>query len=171
MAKEKIAAVPTLQVYQNLLDRAGGFYGSTSRRFTMTSQGNFDEFKKMKAAGIIMGVGTDTIGDASLMVPNSYIAELKWFVRGGYSVTDALKAGTIVNARLLDMGDELGAIEPGKLADIIIVGGRPDENLDDLAKVEQVIKDGQWLIVNGELATPRHVSTPLVKPSPPADVK
>src|SRR3546814_18861301 len=73
MAKKKIAAVPTLQVYQNLLDRAGGFYGSTSRRFTMTSQGNFDEFKKMKAAGIVMGIGTDTIGDASLMVPNSYI--------------------------------------------------------------------------------------------------
>ena len=171
MAKKKIAAVPTLQVYQNLLDRAGGFYGSTSRRFTMTSQGNFDEFKKMKAAGIVMGIGTDTIGDASLMVPNSYIAELKWFVRGGYSVTDALKAGTIVNARLLDMGDELGSIEPGKLADIIIIDGRPDENLDDLAKVEHVIKDGQWLIANGTLVTPRHVSTPLVKPSPPADVK
>ena len=86
-------------------------------------------------------------------------------------MTDALKAGTIVNARLLDMGDELGSIEPGKLADIIIVDGRPDENLDDLAKVEQVIKDGQWLIRDGELVTPRHVSTPLVKPSPPADVK
>lgn len=171
MAKKKIAAVPTLQVYQNLLDRAGGFYGSTSRRFTMTSQGNFDEFKKMKAAGIVMGIGTDTIGDASLMVPNSYIAELKWFVRGGYSRIDALKAATIVNARLLDMGDELGSIEAGKLADIIVVDGRPDENLDDLAKVEEVIKDGQWLIRDGELVTPRHVSTPLVKPSPPADVK
>lgn len=171
MAKKKIAAVPTLQVYQNLLDRAGGFYGSTSRRFTMTSQGNFDEFKKMKAAGIVMGIGTDSIGDASLMVPNSYIAELKWFVRGGYSVTDALKAGTIVNARLLDMGDELGSIEPGKLADIIVVDGRPDENLDDLSRVEHVIKDGQWLIENGRLVTPRHVSTPLVKPSPPADLK
>ena len=171
MAKKKIAAVPTLQVYQNLLDRAGGFYGSTSRRFTMTSQGNFDEFKKMKAAGIVMGIGTDTIGDASLMAPNSYIAELKWFVRGGYSVPDALKAGTIVNARLLDMGDELGSIEPGKLADIIVVDGRPDENLDDLARVEHVIKDGHWLIENGTLVTPRHVSQPLVKPSPPADVK
>jgi imidazolonepropionase-like amidohydrolase len=171
MAKKKIAAVPTLQVYQNLLDRAGGFYGSTSRRFTMTSQGNFDEFKKMKAAGIVMGIGTDSIGDASLMVPNSYIAELKWFVRGGYSVTDALKAGTIVNARLLDMGDELGSIEPGKLADIIVVDGRPDENLDDLSRVEHVVKDGQWLIENGRLVTPRHVSTPLVKPSPPADLK
>ena len=171
MAKKKVSAVPTLQVYQNLLDRAGGFYGSTSRRFTMTSQGNFDQFKKMKAAGIVMGIGTDTIGDASLMVPNSYIAELKWFVRGGYSVTDALKAGTIINARLLDMGDELGSIEPDKLADIIVVDGRPDENLDDLVRIDHVIKDGLWLIKEGELVTPRHVSQPLFKPSPPTDVK
>src|SRR3546814_17499709 len=109
----------------------------------------------MKAAGIVMGIGTDTIGDASLMVPNSYIAELKWFVRGGYSVTDALKAGTIVNARLLDMGDELGSIEPGKLADIILVNGRPAENPADFAKFEQVIKDGQWLTRAGERATTR----------------
>lgn len=171
MARGKIAAVPTLQVYQNLLDRAGGFYGSTSRRFTMTSQGNFDQFKKMKAAGIVMGVGTDTIGEASLMVPNSYIAELKWFVRGGYSPAEALKAATIVNARLLDMGDKLGSLEPGKLADIIIIDGRPDENLDDLARVDDVIKDGIHYVANGKLMVPRHVPQPLVKPSPPADVK
>src|SRR3546814_16661923 len=102
------------------------------------------------------------------MVPNSYIAELKWFVRGGYSVTDALKAGTIVNARLLDMGDELGSIEPGKLADIIIVNGRPDENLYDLAKVEQVINAGTWLIKDGEPAPPRHVPNTPLNPTPPA---
>lgn len=171
MAKKKIAAVPTLQVYQNLIDRAGGFYGSTSRRFTMTSQGNFDQFKKMKAAGIVMGVGTDSIGDASRMAPNSYIAELKWFVLGGYSIADALKAATSVNARLLDMDDQLGTIQPGKLADIIVVGGKPDENLDDLAHVEQVIKDGHWLVRDGIVVIPAHVSTPLVKPSPPAGVK
>lgn len=171
MARAKIAAVPTLQVYQNLLDRAGGFYGSTSRRFTMTSQGNFDQFKKMKSAGIVMGIGTDTIGEASMMVPNSYIAELKWFVRGGYSTTDALKAATIGNARLLDMGDKLGSLEPGKLADVIVVDGRPDENLDDLAHVNDVIKDGIHYIADGQLVLPRHAPQPLVKPSPPADVK
>lgn len=171
MARRKVEAVPTLQVYQNLLDRAGGFWGSTSRRFTLTSQGMFDVFKKMKAAGIVMGVGTDAIGDASQMVPNSYIAELKWFVRGGYTIPGALKAATIVNARLLDMGDELGSIEPGKLADVIVVDGRPDENLDDLARVEQVIKDGLWVVRDGAVTTPRHVPLPLVKPSPPADVK
>lgn len=164
MARENISAVPTLQVYQNLLNRAGGYYGSMSRRFTITSEGNFDVFRKMKAAGVVMGVGTDSIGQASEFAPNMYIAEFKWFVKGGYSVLEALKAATITNATLLDMDDKLGSLEAGKLADIIVVDGRPDENLDDLANIDIVIKDGLLLIQSGLLITPRHISVPNPPP-------
>lgn len=171
MARRRVASVPTLQVYQNVLDRSGGFYGSTSRRFTMTAQADFDVFRKMKAAGIVMGVGTDTIGDANKMVPNVFITELKWFVKGGYSIPQALQAATLTNATLLDMDDKLGSIEPGKLADIIVVDGQPDRNLDDLARIDMVIKDGIAMVRNGQVVTPRHVAAPLIKPSPPADVQ
>lgn len=171
MAKKRIAAIPTLQVYQNVIDRAGGFYGSTSRRFTMTSQSNFDMFKSMKAAGIVMGVGTDTIGDASRLIPNMYIAELKWFVKGGYSIPEALQAATLTNAKLLGMEDKLGSLEAGKLADIVVIDGRPDENLDDLARIDIVIKDGLVLVQSGMLVTPRHEAQPLAKPSPPDHVR
>lgn len=171
MARHKTASVPTLQVYQNLLDTAGGFYGSTSRRFTMTAQGNFDVFRKMKAAGIVMGIGTDTIGDANRTMPNNYIAELKWFVKGGYSIPAALQVATLVNARLLDMDDRLGSVEVGKLADVIVVDGRPDEDLDALHKIDIVIKDGLPLVRDGQVVTPRHVPAPLAKPSPPESVK
>jgi imidazolonepropionase-like amidohydrolase len=168
MARRRVAAVPTLQVYQNIFDRAGGYYGSTSRRFSMSSQANFDIFKKMRAAGIPMGVGTDTIGGAHQQIPSNYIAELKWFVKGGYSVAEALKAATITNAALLDMDDKLGSLEAGKLADLIVVDGRPDENLDDLLKIDVVIKDGQVLVRSGQVAIPRHVPTPP-RPAPRAD--
>lgn len=171
MAKHGTAAVPTLQVYQNVLDRSGGFYGSTSRRFTMTAQGDFDIFKKMKAAGIVMGVGTDTIGDANRMIPNVYIAELKWFVKGGYSIPAALQAATLINARLLDMGDRLGSIEPGKLADVIVIDGKPDEDLDALHRIDLVVKDGRVMVRGGAVVAERHVPVPLLKPSPPATVK
>ena len=100
-----------------------------------------------------MGVGTGSIGQASEFAPNMYIAELKWFVKGGYSVLEALKAATITNATLLDMDDKLGSLEAGKLADIIVVDGRPDENLDDLAN-----QDG--------LLHPRWRSIPPVKARP-----
>jgi imidazolonepropionase-like amidohydrolase len=171
MAKRKVSAVPTLQVYQNLLERSGGYYGSTSRRFSMTSQGNFDVFKKMKAAGILMGVGTDTIGGAHRQIPNTYIAELKWFVKGGYSIPEALKAATITSAKLLDMDDKLGSLAPGKLADVIVVDGKPDANLDDLQKIDIVIKDGQMVVRSGQVVTPRHVPVPLPKPAAPANTR
>lgn len=171
MARRKVASDPTLQVYQNVLDTTGGFYGSTSRRFTMTSQSNFDIFRKLKAAGVVMGVGTDTIGRVNQMTPNPYIAELKWFVKGGYTPAQALIAATKTNAELLAMGDKLGTLEPGKLADVLVVDGRPDENLDDLARVDHVFKDGRHWVAGGQVRLPRHVSAPLAKPSPPADTK
>lgn len=171
MARRKVASDPTLQVYQNVLDTVGGFYGSTSRRFTMTSQSNFDVFKKLKAAGVVMGVGTDTIGRVNQMTPNPYIAELKWFVKGGYTPAQALIAATKTNAELLAMGDKLGTLEPGKLADVIVVDGRPDENLDDLARVDHVFKDGRHWVAAGQVRLPRHVSAPLARPSPPAETK
>ncbi|WP_439533061.1 amidohydrolase family protein [Polymorphobacter sp.] len=171
MARQGVTAVPTLQVYQNVLDRSGGFYGSTSRRFSMTSQGNFDVFKKMKAAGIVMGVGTDTIGDAHRYIPNIFIAELKWFVKGGYSIPEALRAATMTNAKLLDMDDRLGSLEAGKLADILIVNGNPDQDLDALRQVDMVIKDGLLMVDKGKVVIPAHVPVPLPKPAPPADTK
>jgi imidazolonepropionase-like amidohydrolase len=171
MVKHKTGAIPTLQVYQNVFDQSGGYYGSTSRRFSMSPQGNFDIFKKMRAAGVVMGVGTDTIGGASRSIPNMYIAELKWFVKGGYSIPDALKAATITNAKLLDMDDKVGSLEVGKLADLVVVDGRPDENLDDLLKVDIVVKDGRLLVRGGQVIVPRHVPVPLSRPAPPANVR
>jgi imidazolonepropionase-like amidohydrolase len=171
MATHKTGAIPTLQVYQNVFDEAGGYYGSTSRRFSMSGQANFDVFKRMRAAGVVMGVGTDTIGGAHRLIPNMYIAELKWFVKGGYSIPEALKAATITNATLLDMDDKLGSLEAGKLADVIVVDGRPDENLDDLQKIDMVVKDGRLLVRSGQIVVPRHVPVPLRKPAPPQDVR
>ncbi|HZV08380.1 MAG TPA: amidohydrolase family protein, partial [Novosphingobium sp.] len=164
MARRHTAAVPTLQVYQNVIDRAGGFWGSTSRRFTMTSDDNFAVFRKMKAAGIVMGVGTDTIGDANRMTPNIYLAELKWFVKGGYTIPQALQAATLTNARLLDMGDELGRIAPGMLADVLVVAGRPDQDIDALHHVALVVKDGQVMVRGGQVVIMPHVPRPLPGP-------
>ena len=169
MVQHHTASIPTLQVYQDVFDTSG-YYGTTSRRFTMNSQSNFDVFKRMKAANIVMGIGTDTIGSANRYTPYVYIAELKWFVKGGYSRAQALIAATKTNAELLDMGDKLGTLEPGKLADILVVDGRPDQSLDDLAKVDIVVKGGAIVVQGGEIHQARHISAPLPAPSPPENV-
>lgn len=168
MARHHTASVPTLQVYQNVLDRSGGFYGATSRRFTLSAQADFDVFRKMKAAGIVMGIGTDTIGDANQLVPNVYLAELQWFIHGGYSPAETLRTATLTNAQILDMDDKLGSITAGKLADILVVDGRPDVDIEALRKVDKVFRDGILLVDAGQIVVPRHQPKPLTK-APPFD--
>jgi imidazolonepropionase-like amidohydrolase len=170
MAEHHTDSDPTLQVYQNLVDGRGGYYNTPSRRFTLGSQQDFDIFKKMKSAGIRLGIGTDTIGDNNATVPNVYIAELKWFVKGGFTIPEALIAATRTNAQMLDIADKLGTLEPGKLADVLVVEGTPDSNIDDLLRVDKVIRDGYVMVDGGFIQVPNPVVKPLIKPAPPADI-
>jgi imidazolonepropionase-like amidohydrolase len=167
MAKKGIASIPTMQVYQHLFDTAGVYAGTSSRRFSMNSQSNFDVLKKMVAAGVTIGVGTDAGGNSAAMMPDFYLADLKFLQKAGYSPAKVLVAATRVNAQIMDMGDKLGTLEAGKLADVIVVGGQPDQNLDDLHNVEIVVRNGNIVIKDGRLFVPRHVPVPLAKPSPP----
>ena len=57
------------------------------------------------------------------------------------------------------MGDKLGTLEPGKLADVIVIAGRPDENLQDLANVDMVIRDGEIVVRDGRVFILRHQPT------------
>jgi imidazolonepropionase-like amidohydrolase len=123
--------------------------------------------RRLKRAGIKCGVGTDLILHWYRYLPGPYIRELKNLVAAGWSVPGALEAGTKTNAEILDMDDRLGTLETGKLADVLVVDGRPDENLDDLAKVDLVIRDGYTVVEGGKVSIPRHrPAPPAAKPQP-----
>jgi imidazolonepropionase-like amidohydrolase len=89
-------------------------------------------------------------------LPGPYIRELKNFVAAGWSVPEALVAATRTNSEILDMDDRLGTLAPGKLADVLVVAGRPDENLDELAKVDLVIRDGYTVVEAGKVTIQKH---------------
>jgi len=164
MAQKGTESVPTLVPYAIIFDEWGGYFGSTSRRFTFSKEDNLDVLRRMRLAGIKMGIGTDLVTNWFRYLPYPYIRELKYFVEAGYSISEALVAATKTNSEILDMSDKLGTLEAGKLADVIVIEGKPDENLDDLARVDIVIRDG-WLVVKGgEVSIPRHV--PVVPPQP-----
>jgi imidazolonepropionase-like amidohydrolase len=156
--------VPTLIPYAYIFDQWGGYFGATSRRFTFSKEANLDVLRRMKKAGIKMGIGTDLVIDWFRYLPQPYIRELKYFVEAGYTIPEALVAATKTNSEILDMSDKLGTLEPGKLADVAVFAGRPDQNLDDLAKVDIVIRDGYLVVKGGEVVIPRHV--PVVPPEP-----
>ena len=61
------------------------------------------------------------------------------------------------------MDDKLGTLAPGKLADVLIVNGKPDQTLDDITKVDVVIRDGSVVVEGGRVSIPRHVPLPMPK--------
>jgi imidazolonepropionase-like amidohydrolase len=156
MATKRVHSVPTLIPYAYIFDLSGGYFDSTSRRFSFSNEANLDVLRRMKKAGIKMGVGTDLVVNWFRYLPSAYIRELEFFVEGGYSKPEALVAATRDGAAILGMDDKLGTLEPGKLADVLVVKGRPDEDLRSLANVEMVFRDGYMVVENGRVYVPRH---------------
>lgn len=159
MAAKGVASDPTLIPYMYIFDDDGGYFGSTSRRFTFGKDANLDVLRRLKKAGVTLGVGTDLVTDWYRRLPAPYITELKNLVSVGLSIPEVLGIATKTNATLLDMDDKLGTLEVGKLADVLVVRGMPDTNLDDLTKVEWVIRDGEVVVQGGTAVMPKRSRT------------
>ena len=69
--------------------------------------------------------------------------EIWSFVRGGMTPLEALQAATIVPARSLGMDTEIGSLEVGKLADMVILSGDPIDNIRNTERVETVVLGGR----------------------------
>jgi imidazolonepropionase-like amidohydrolase len=107
--------------------------------------------KQFIESGAVMGMGTDS-GTPMNFNTEALWREIKVHVDMGMSPQRAIGAATRINARIIGRADDLGTIEPGKLADIIVVQGNPLFNITALAHVETVVKDG--VVVKGGPATP-----------------
>lgn len=92
-------------------------------------------------AGIKFGVGTDTQG--GMIVGNSYHNELTRMVDAGLPDAEVLLAATRNGAMALGKIDEIGTIEVGKYADLLLVDGQPWYDISDLKKVKLVILSGR----------------------------
>ena len=69
--------------------------------------------------------------------------EIWSFVRGGMTPLEALRAATIVPAKSLGMDREIGSLEVGKLADMVILAGNPLDNIRNTERVETVVLGGR----------------------------
>ena len=62
------------------------------------------------------------------------------------SIPEALIAGTRNAADSVGLLNEIGTIEPGKVADLLVVQGDPTERIDALTKIVQVFQDGHEIL-------------------------
>ena len=95
-------------------------------------------FQQALAAGVKMALGSDIrpLKDAALL-------ELGLWVKAGATPWQALQAATRHAAELCGVGEDLGTIEPGKLADLIVVAANPLERITNLRRLLLVLKEGR----------------------------
>jgi imidazolonepropionase-like amidohydrolase len=160
--------VPTLVPYILIFDLSGGYWGSSSRRFTFSKAADLEMLRRLKRAGVKLGVGTDLVSDWFRHLPYPYLVEMQQFVAAGFTPAEVLAIATKTNSEILDMDDKLGTLTAGKLADVLIVNGRPDQALEDIVKVHMVIRDGHVVVDGGQVSVPRHVPIPMPRPKMPA---
>ena len=90
----------------------------------------------------LLVVGTDEPVYTSLLPGFAYHRELLAMTYAGLTPAAVLKAATINSARALGVGDKLGSIEAGKLADLVVVSGNPVEDIKATRNVRFIIKGG-----------------------------
>ncbi len=73
--------------------------------------------------------------------------ELAGYVEAGMTPFQALQTATVNTAALLNASNDLGTIEPGRLADLVVVDGNPLVNIRDTVRVRKVIKNGELFTV------------------------
>jgi imidazolonepropionase-like amidohydrolase len=71
--------------------------------------------------------------------------ELELLVGAGLSPLAALQAATLNPARFLDAADSLGAVEPGKVADLVLLDADPLTDIRNTARIRAVIAGGRYL--------------------------
>jgi imidazolonepropionase-like amidohydrolase len=90
--------------------------------------------------GVKIAYGTDAGGYAWT---ENQAKEFAYMVRYGMTPMQAIQSATVVAAELLERPNDMGAIEPGKLADIVAVAGDPTTDVTELERVRFVMKGGE----------------------------
>jgi imidazolonepropionase-like amidohydrolase len=92
-------------------------------------------------AGITVAMGTDA-GNVGTLHGPSIFREMQLMRDAGLTMPEILLSATVNGAKVMGMERDLGTVQPGKLADLIILNADPLQSVDNLSKVHRTIKGG-----------------------------
>lgn len=118
--------------------RSLGYFGRTDREMIFRERG----VRQFTDSGTVLGMGTDS-GTPMNFHTEALWREAKVHADMGMPAIKVISALTRVGANILGKGRDLGTIEVGKLADIIVVNGNPLYDITALSRVETVVKGGK----------------------------
>ncbi len=123
--------------WESLWTKQRGLSHALCCRAEAAAEDHTEWFAKAVKAGVKMALGSDIrpLKDAALL-------EMGLWTRCGATPWQTLIAATKHGAAICGVGDDLGTVEIGKVADLIVVGANPLDNIDHLRQLHLVIKDG-----------------------------
>ena len=99
---------------------------------------------KAHQAGVIVATGTDAGGPVGYNFQGYNLPwEVKLFVQAGLTPMEALVAATRNAAMVIGVEDQLGTVEAGKLADLLILTANPLDDINNIRKIETVVYKGK----------------------------
>ena len=132
-------------------DRAKSSSNLTQQQTALLSSYNKKQFSHaldsvllMHKAGVSIMAGTDTGASNQNMFPGfSLHDELGYLVKGGLTPLEALQCATLNAAKWLNRIDALGTVEPGKLADLVLLDDDPLKDIHNTTKISEVFLGGR----------------------------
>ena len=100
--------------------------------------------RMLHKAGVEFLAGTDTPAGVYIFPGFSLHEELQRFVAAGFTPLEALQTATLNPARFFGMQGELGAVEEGKIADLVLLSANPLEDISNTQKIAGVFANGRY---------------------------
>lgn len=152
LADRGIVVAPTLAASFRAMQRqaAGGEVGIRAGAIPIPVRQ--ENARLLRQAGVPIVVGTDA-GATLARFDEAVHLELELLVEAGWSPIEAIEAGTIGSATAVGRAHELGSIEPGKIADLLVVHGDPTRDIRDIRAVDQVFRAGLAVVQQGAIVS------------------
>ncbi|RYC50581.1 metal-dependent hydrolase family protein [Flagellimonas olearia] len=142
MVKHNTFLVPTITAGKEVTENAkkpGYFPDVVAKKASEIGPKIQATFQLAYKKGVPIAFGTD----AAVFPHGENAREFVYMVEAGMPVVEAIKSATITNAELLGMGDNLGQLKAGFLADIVAVDENPEDDVNTLRNVVFVMKEGK----------------------------
>ena len=149
IAERGVFVNPTMHQARNRLwrlERKASTHGLTPDEQADLDEGmrlqeiRFDHVARMVSAGVRLAAGSDAAW--SYLPMGLFQHEIQAHTEAGLSPLDAIVSATGDAAKSCWVHDTLGALQPGKLADLLVVHGDPSQDIDALSNVLDVFKNG-----------------------------
>ena len=164
MKKKGTFLTPTLMATEWIMNRIGNYPPALQAKAKTAAAARSDMFRNAVKTGVRISFGTD----AAVFPHGQNAKEFKLMVDLGMNPIEALKSAAANDAELLGIGQKVGTLEKGKLADVVAVPGDPTADITSTERVSFVMKEGK-IIRQGSLAEQKAENTPPADIAAPAE--